>query len=160
MDIKLGNERYNVNVNKSKNGYICTIGEKNIETDIEVLDDRRIAINNKIAEFIRYDGKTVIFIDGERYEFREEIEEETSQDVDVQENIIKAPMPGLIIKVNVKKGDKVKKGDLLLILEAMKMQHEIRSKADMEVKNIYVEEGEQVEAFATLVELSEPDNGD
>jgi len=60
------------------------------------------------------------------------------------EKSIFAPMPAKVIKVNCKAGEKVRKGEILLILEAMKMENEIRSPADGTIKEVMVEEGENV----------------
>jgi len=60
------------------------------------------------------------------------------------EKSIFAPMPAKVIKVNCKAGEKVRKGEILLILEAMKMENEIRSPADGTIKEVMVEEGANV----------------
>ena len=60
------------------------------------------------------------------------------------EKSIFAPMPAKVVKVNCKAGEKVRKGEILLILEAMKMENEIRSPADRTVKEVLVEEGVNV----------------
>ncbi|MDN3668376.1 acetyl-CoA carboxylase biotin carboxyl carrier protein subunit [Echinicola jeungdonensis] len=67
-------------------------------------------------------------------------------------NII-APMPGLIFEIRVKEGDKVKKGDPLLILEAMKMENIIKSPGDGEVKKIMVKNGDSVEKNKVLIQF-------
>ena len=58
---------------------------------------------------------------------------------------IKAPMPGLIISISVAEGDEVKKGDTLLILEAMKMENVIKSPRDGKVKKVNVQLKQAVE---------------
>ena len=58
---------------------------------------------------------------------------------------IKAPMPGLVLDVSVSEGEEVKKGDTLLILEAMKMENVIKSPTDGVVKKISIKKGEAVE---------------
>ena len=58
--------------------------------------------------------------------------------------VVEAPMPGVILKTYVKKGDEVKKGDPLCVLVAMKMENEIRSTTDGVVKEIFVEENMKV----------------
>lgn len=58
--------------------------------------------------------------------------------------VVEAPMPGVILKVYVKKGDEVKRGDPLCVLMAMKMENEIRATADGTVKEIFIEEGAKV----------------
>lgn len=64
---------------------------------------------------------------------------------------IKSPMPGLVVEVNVQAGDAVKAGQRLLVLEAMKMENEIRSFADGTVKAVHVQKGYKVELGQTLV---------
>ena len=69
-------------------------------------------------------------------------------------NAIKAPMPGNIIKVNVKAGDSVKKGDVLCVLEAMKMENDIMAPADGTVASVSVTAGQSVQTDAVLVSLN------
>lgn len=65
--------------------------------------------------------------------------------------IVEAPMPGSIFKVNVSKGDNVKAGDLLMILEAMKMENEILAPKDGKVIDIPVSEGVAVDTGDKLI---------
>lgn len=64
---------------------------------------------------------------------------------------VKSPMPGTILSINVTKGDKVSKGQVLLVLEAMKMENEIISPRDGVVESVNVNKGENVESGSTLV---------
>ena len=68
-------------------------------------------------------------------------------------NDIKAPMPGLILEVNVEKGSQVKEGDFLLVLEAMKMENTITAPRDGVVKSIQIKKGETVEKNQLLIEM-------
>ena len=67
---------------------------------------------------------------------------------------VKAPMPGNIIKVNVKPGDAVKKGDVLVVLEAMKMENDVCAPEDGTVASVEVAKGATVETDAVLVTLN------
>ena len=67
---------------------------------------------------------------------------------------IKAPMPGNIMKVNVKVGDAVKSGDVLVVLEAMKMENDICAASDGVVASVEVAQGATVETDAVLVTLN------
>lgn len=63
---------------------------------------------------------------------------------------IKCPMPGTILSVNVAVGDKIKKGQLLMVLEAMKMENEIMSPCDGTVVSVHTTKGSSVESGALL----------
>ena len=69
------------------------------------------------------------------------------------EHSIDAPMPGKIIKLVANVGQQVKAGDVLLILEAMKMQNEIAADADGVVKGFNVDAGQSVKVHDSLVIL-------
>jgi len=69
------------------------------------------------------------------------------------EHSIDAPMPGKIVKLVATEGSAVKAGDVLLILEAMKMQNEITADADGTVKKFNVAAGQSVKAHESLVIL-------
>lgn len=66
---------------------------------------------------------------------------------------ISAPMPGTINDVRVKVGDSVKKGQVLLILEAMKMENEIMASSDGTVKSVDVSKGASVSAGDALITI-------
>ncbi len=68
-------------------------------------------------------------------------------------NAIKAPMPGNINAVKVASGQAVKKGDVLVILEAMKMENEIVADKDGKVGQVFVQKGATVDTGAPLVEI-------
>jgi biotin carboxyl carrier protein len=63
---------------------------------------------------------------------------------------IKAPLTGSITTINVKAGDTVKKGQVLMILEAMKMENEIMAAADGKITSVNVNKGDSVETGAVL----------
>ncbi len=67
--------------------------------------------------------------------------------------VVKAPMPGMILRLQVELGQRIKGGGGLVVLEAMKMENEIRAPQDGVVTRIYVEPGSVVEKGAPLVEL-------
>lgn len=67
---------------------------------------------------------------------------------------IPAPMPGKILSIKVKVGDAVKKGDVMMILEAMKMENEVVALEDGTVASIDVSEGAMVEASDVLASLN------
>ncbi|MGB0807192.1 MAG: acetyl-CoA carboxylase biotin carboxyl carrier protein subunit [Salibacteraceae bacterium] len=66
---------------------------------------------------------------------------------------IKSPMPGLVLDILVKPGDVIKKGEQVLVLEAMKMENIIKSQADVVVKSVEIETGVAVEKGQVLVKF-------
>jgi len=68
-------------------------------------------------------------------------------------SIVAAPLPGTIFKINVKEGDEVEAGDVLLIMEAMKMENNIMAEKSGTVKSINIKEGDTVLQDAKLIEL-------
>lgn len=67
--------------------------------------------------------------------------------------VLKAPMPGLVVRVQVQPGEKVAAGDPLVVLEAMKMENELKAGAPGVVKSVRVAPGEVVEKGQVLVEF-------
>ncbi len=76
-------------------------------------------------------------------------------EVDIQHRVstVTAPMPGMVLSIDVEVGQEVHRGDPLLILEAMKMENVIKSPGDGVIKSIAVEKGTPVEKGAVLLEL-------
>ena len=68
---------------------------------------------------------------------------------------VKAPMPGKVLDVVVNVGDEVKKGDAILILEAMKMENVLKAEGDCIIKSVLVENQQSVEKNQVLVELED-----
>ena len=105
-------------------------------------------------------GRYALFIDGFRYDV-EALDERarTIRDLTaasagpVGPAPLVAPMPGLIVRVHVRPGDVVQPGQGLVVMEAMKMENELRTQAGGTVKAVLVQPGDAVEKGARLVEL-------
>ncbi len=72
----------------------------------------------------------------------------------VKNNDVKAPMPGLVLRILVSEGQAVKKGEGLLVLEAMKMENILKSHTDGSIKKIHVAEKTAVDKNQILLELN------
>lgn len=113
------------------------------------------------AAVVDIDGKTVkVEVNGTVYTTIIEDEHDLlvkklglSATVSQKVNSIKAPMPGLVLSVEVKKGDTISKGDTLLILEAMKMENVIKSVGEGTVKKVHVSKGMAVDKGLLMIEL-------
>ncbi len=100
-------------------------------------------------------GSTVSFsYDGEIY-FADVADKGVRAKARHRDASMSAPMPGLVLKILVREGDVVAKGVPLLILEAMKMEHQIVAPRDGEIAAIHCREGELVQGGVELVALKE-----
>ncbi|MDD3722683.1 MAG: acetyl-CoA carboxylase biotin carboxyl carrier protein subunit [Lutibacter sp.] len=72
----------------------------------------------------------------------------------IKANSIKAPMPGIILSINVEENQEVLEGETLLILEAMKMENTIIAPKDGVIKSIYAKSGETVDKGTLLIEMA------
>ena len=94
-----------------------------------------------------------VFMDGEVYEF--EVQRQGRRKASAHHASLSAPMPATVIRLNVGSGDTVRKGDTLIVLEAMKMELSVRASADGVVKAVSCREGELVQAGVPLIEMEE-----
>ena len=143
---------------------------KNIDKDIEIIQKDQetliVITENKVytlyCTYIDKENKTITFLkNGEniKIELREPLDEilksmglEDAMTPKVSD--VKAPMPGLVLEVNVKPGDHVKNGDTIVVLEAMKMENSIKSPIEAIVQSVSVEKGQAVDKNAVLVNFN------
>jgi biotin carboxyl carrier protein len=95
-------------------------------------------------------GNLNLFVESE---YRRIVSLLRGQDLE-QENNVYAKMPGKIVKILRKVGDPVSKGDSVLVMEAMKMENEIRVTLSGKISNLHVTEGQAVETGTLLMELA------
>ena len=120
--------------------YKRKIGDKCYEVELEAVSEKEGKIEAAKPETIK-----------------EEKPEKTEDKVAEQKmgNIkVEAPMQGLVVGVNVSPGQKVKAGETLIVLEAMKMENPIVAPVDGTVEGIHISKGDTVETGALLISLS------
>ncbi len=66
-------------------------------------------------------------------------------------NELRAPMPGMVLSVNIEKGKKITRGDTLIVLEAMKMENNLKAESDSIVKDVYCSKGDTVDKNQLLI---------
>jgi len=144
------------------------VGGKDLQWDIQPLPNKSFSIiaNNKsyvaFLENVDRARKTMdLRIENSIYtiKIQEPIDlllEKMGLDISKTQKVepVKAPMPGLILKVLVTEGQGIKKGDPVLILEAMKMENVFKASSDATVKAIKITEGQAVEKGEILIELA------
>jgi pyruvate carboxylase subunit B len=115
----------------------------------------RMVLRERVAR-----GRYRLWLDGHRYD-AEALDSRARAIRDMQASVAKpagpaplrAPMPGLIVQLRVKVGDTIAAGDGLVVMEAMKMENELRAQAAGTVRAVHVSVGAAVEKGALLVEL-------
>jgi pyruvate carboxylase subunit B len=125
---------------------------------------RMVTIGNHVHRVVVRPGATrgayTLWLDGHRFEV--EALDERSKTIRDLSGVaagpsgpapLKAPMPGLIVRVNVQVGDQVQAGQGIVVMEAMKMENELRATAAGKVKSVLAKPGTAVEKGALLVEL-------
>ena len=107
------------------------------------------------------DGKWEVSIDGNLYEVEidqgsrrgQRKKRDSSRGGRSSSGLISSAIPGKIVSVLVSEGDKVDSSSVVIVLEAMKMQNEIKAGIDGKVEKILCEPGERIEANVTLMEI-------
>ncbi len=142
-----------------------SIDGKIVEVDFESVESQPVSsliANGKSYEAYVYPGEEnlEVLVKGRLYQTKVEDERErrlrAASGGDVAETgifYLKAPMPGLVVTVTVEEGQEVQKGDVLLILESMKMQNELKSPKDGTVGRIFVSDAESVEQRQNLLSV-------
>jgi len=146
LEFEIDNNRYIANLCKISEGKHWFFINETLHTAYISEDSRgnvHISISGHIFTFVRTDILT-----GDLSVMNSE---EFMQDT----NNIMAPMPGKVIKINVEAGDKVSKGDVLLIIEAMKMENSVTSQKEAVVEKVNVSVGKMVDGSTPLIILKD-----
>lgn len=122
--------------------------------------DFQVGKEQYLAKINMEDGGFAVAINGKKFLLkRNDILVDESQQGEVGssvgENMIKSPMPGKVLKLLVEEGQKVSKGDSLIVVEAMKMENSLNATKDAVVKKVNVGVGDMVEITTALIELED-----
>jgi pyruvate carboxylase subunit B len=152
------NKDYSITIEKHGDAYMAVIDGKQYRIDeFRQYDNLLVFRLDGILHHIRYarHKETIhIAVAGEHYSFDSAEDLKTARGAAAEKSdSVSSPMPGLVVKISVKVGDRVTAGQTLAIVEAMKMQNELPAPRDGVVKKICFNEGEQVDALQTIVDL-------
>ena len=151
-----------VSLEKKENTYVFSDGEKSYLADIQQISPHQISIlidDVSYRVYIAKDKETRYFlIDGQQFVVKEPTEELEGFHKEEERTaegtlLVKAPMPGKVIKICVSEKDEVRKNQTLAIVEAMKMENEIKAPKDGTIKDIHVSAGDLVDSEMPLIEL-------
>lgn len=111
----------------------------------------KVRVNNKVFE-VEVEEMTSAAVVEEKVE-KQEVKVETSAATNVSGEQVLAPLPGTITSIQVKVGDQVEEGDVLFIMEAMKMENEIPSPVSGTIKAIHVAQNAAVDTGELLATI-------
>jgi biotin carboxyl carrier protein len=139
-----------------------TVDGRKVDADVVPLGEQlSIRVDGRVVDLTTEGAGPAVGIIGRGYRTYVEVESERQRAASSvkkagggsSENLVRAPMPGRIVKVLVTKGDAVTAGQPLVVMEAMKMENEIRAKAAATIAVVHVAAGATVEGGAKLVTL-------
>ncbi|RZK57675.1 MAG: acetyl-CoA carboxylase biotin carboxyl carrier protein subunit [Pedobacter sp.] len=157
------NDKYNFNINTDSDG--IRVNGEDVILDTISLNEHTSSVlyNNKrynveLVSLNKEEKTATIKVNGNIYSLAisdqfDQLLKQLGMDNLVASKIlqIKAPMPGLVLNVLVAEGAEIKKGDNLLVLEAMKMENMIKSPTDGIIKKIAIAQGDKVEKNELLI---------
>ncbi len=153
---------YKISLEKKEDCFVFSDGEKIQEVNIQSISPHVISVlienrsyqiycaSDKEKRYLSLEGEEIVVQEPATIKEGIEEREEKSQE---EELLVKAPMPGKVIKINVSENERVRKNQTLAIVEAMKMENELKSTIDGYVKKIYISPGELVDSERPLIEL-------
>lgn len=150
---------------EDKKGSTGKINDKDFSIDVQQKSSQRFHVikdnTNYDVEVLKADlteKSFIIKVNGNKYAL--EAKDQFDQLLDSlglsnlkshKVNEIKAPMPGLVLEIRIQPGDEIKKGDPVIVLEAMKMENILKSPTDGVIKSINVQKGVAVEKNQVLI---------
>jgi biotin carboxyl carrier protein len=160
---KIQNKEYQINLEDRGDQVVAIINGTTIPIQMHEIDGSHIysaLVGNRSIEIEirRNEVGYLIFHKGTSLEYLVEDERTARLKKSMSQSVsqkaakdLRAPMPGMIVLIEVKPGQQLKKGDGLLIIEAMKMENEIKAPFDCTIKEIKVQERQAVEKGQVLV---------
>lgn len=144
VKISVDDRLYDVDIVIADNG-VCSIIHDGQSFNMEVV---RMNGGKKYRVNRGFSGYDVEVIDAQERYMRSRRRDEGRQD-----ELICAPMPGKIVRINVAPGDAATDGDILVVFEAMKMQSNLKVVGDCTVREVLVAEGDSVASGQSLIKL-------
>lgn len=158
-----GNKRFEVRLRRDENNEYSIIlkdendQEKELKVTAKVLGSGQFQFTLDKVIYkcsVAKDGNLrFIHLDGQDYELKRISDVEEEFEETEEEGSLSSPMPGRIVKLLVKEGEKIAKGQDLLVVEAMKMENKITSPFDGTISEIFYDIGDQIEANVPLMEI-------
>ena len=152
------NHVYNVTVERRKNHYF--IMYDNTEYTVEASEIKpgqlKIKLGDRVIKCVITEGEKdkFVFIDGDIFKVKNIELTGVKKTKKKEEGDLSSPISGKVVRIKVKNGDIVKKGDVLMVIEAMKMEYLIRAPYGGKVKKVNFKEKDQIEIGQNTVEFT------
>ncbi|OTG67639.1 acetyl/propionyl/methylcrotonyl-CoA carboxylase subunit alpha [Acinetobacter silvestris] len=157
VKFKLNNQDIQVNLSANGNTFIAEYQGQQYSISGQLVDQNTIKMDivgtKQKLTFSQSENALTLFSNAQNFKFEYIHANFKTDDTDLNESNLKAPMPGVITKILISANEKVKKDDVLLTLEAMKMEYSIRAPRDGFITSSYFQVGDQVKAGDELVEF-------
>ena len=150
------NNVYNVVVEKRENKFFVSYDNNEYTIFAEEVKPGllKISVGDRMFKCVISEGEEnkFVFIDGNVFKVKR-IELTGQRKTSKKEGDLNSPISGTIVDVKIKVGDKVKKGDVIIVIEAMKMEYLIRAPYDGKVKKIFFKTKDQIEIGELSAEI-------
>jgi len=157
-----GGREHRLDVRSDRDGLRVRLDDRELQVDLLRVDPAlySLLIDGRSYEIdvLETEEALMVLVDGQP--FRVEIQDEQERrlraavgkgDAKPAKRVVSAPMPGKVVKLLVRPGDAVQAGDGVIVVEAMKMENELKAPASGTVKEVRVEEGKPVSGGDVLV---------
>ena len=158
---------YKISIEYKENKFLVDLGNNKLEVESSVVSPNCISLligNESLTVYwAEKEGRRYFSIGGEEFLIKEPEESKGVRGAVEAGGVeakgtISPPMPGKILKILVKEGDKVRKNQSLAIVEAMKMEHEVKAPCEAVVKKVNFSQDDMVDTEDSLIELEIVEN--
>jgi len=149
LDLEIGGKRYSVEI-KSLDSDKATVLVNDTEVEVDILGQQKLEPKASAAKHSSPNAAQNRR-SSPPADMPPPVEKKSPPPQGSSSNTLQAVMPGIVIKVLSKEGQQVKTGEILLIIEAMKMENEIRATRDAKISKILVEPGQKVQTGDSMV---------
>lgn len=156
---RIGDDEHNVELSRSRSAYRLHWGEEVIEVKLAQAADGRcwLTVGDRRFEVVvaTHGDDVFVHVDGEAHHLRHRhpLDRLAAQHQDSTQDNIRAAMPGTLVAAHVAPGDAVTQGQVLLVMESMKMETTIDASRDGVIAAVYVDKGQTFARDALLVSL-------
>ncbi len=157
-----GGREHRLDVQQDRDGLRVRLDDREFEVDLLRVDPALYSLliggRSYEIDLLEMEDAFMVLVDGQP--FRVEVQDEQQRrlraaagkgEARAGKRVVTAPMPGKVVKLLIRPGDAVNAGDGLIVVEAMKMENELKAPAAGTVKEVRVEEGKAVSGGETLI---------